>query len=96
MNENESNDFYFKVQKEVTEWTKKYIKSLPNITPEESKELLEIASKPLPKSHGNHDNKERNYAIITLFLNCGMRLSELVGINIKDIDFYEEKLNVIG
>lgn len=30
-------------------------------------------------------NKERNYAIITLFLNCGLRLSELVGINIRDI-----------
>ena len=41
-------------------------------------------------------NKERDYAIITLFLNCGMRLSELVGINIKDIDFGECKLNVIG
>jgi site-specific recombinase XerD len=27
----------------------------------------------------------RDYAIITLFLNCGMRLSELVGINIHDI-----------
>ena len=30
-------------------------------------------------------NKERNYAIITLFLNCGLRLSELVGINMNDI-----------
>ena len=41
-------------------------------------------------------NKERDYAIITLFLNCGMRLSELVGINISDINFKDEKLNVIG
>lgn len=41
-------------------------------------------------------NKERDYAIITIFLNCGLRLSELVGINIKDIDFTENKLNVIG
>ena len=72
-------------------------KRLPKyLSLEESKELLEIASKPLPKSHGNHDNKERNFAIITLFLNCGMRLSELVNINIKDIDFYENKLTVIG
>ena len=39
-------------------------------------------------------NNERNYAIITLFLNCGMRLSELVGINITDIK--EDKLTVIG
>lgn len=30
-------------------------------------------------------NKERNYAIITLFLNCGLRLSELVNINMRDI-----------
>ena len=42
------------------------------------------------------ENKERDYAIITLFLNCGLRLSELVGINVKDIDFSECKLNVIG
>lgn len=28
---------------------------------------------------------DRDYCIITLFLNCGMRLSELVGINISDI-----------
>ena len=41
-------------------------------------------------------NKERDYAILTLFLNCGMRLSELVGINIKDINFSDCKLNVIG
>ena len=39
---------------------------------------------------------KRNYCIITLFLNCGMRLSELVGINIKDIDFYDNKLKVLG
>ena len=45
---------------------------------EHSKQLLEVASKPTQTTHGNHDNSARNYAIITLFLNCGMRLSELV------------------
>ncbi|MBE7065637.1 MAG: tyrosine recombinase XerC [Ruminococcaceae bacterium] len=30
-------------------------------------------------------HKERDYCIITLFLNCGMRLAELVGINIPNI-----------
>jgi site-specific recombinase XerD len=30
--------------------------------------------------------KERNYAIITLFLNCGLRLSELVSINLSSIN----------
>ena len=41
-------------------------------------------------------NYQRDYAIITLFLNCGLRLSELVNINISDIDFSESKMNVIG
>jgi site-specific recombinase XerD len=40
------------------------------------------------------ENKERDYAIITLFLNCGMRLSELVGINLKDIR--EDTIKVTG
>lgn len=38
----------------------------------------------------------RDYCIITLFLNCGMRLSELIGINIKDIDFNEKRMKIIG
>ncbi|MBQ4338396.1 MAG: tyrosine recombinase XerC [Clostridia bacterium] len=29
-------------------------------------------------------NRERDYCILTLFLNCGMRLSELVSINLSD------------
>lgn len=41
-------------------------------------------------------DSKRDYCIITLFLNCGMRLSELVGINISDIDFYENRLKVLG
>ena len=30
-------------------------------------------------------NAQRDYLILTLFLNCGLRLSELVGINLSDI-----------
>ena len=30
-------------------------------------------------------NKERDYCMITFLLNCGMRLSELIGINVSDI-----------
>lgn len=72
-------------------------KRLPKyLSLEQSKQLLETASQPSPDSHGNHDNSVRNHTIITLFLNCGMRLSELVGINIKDISFEDNKLNVIG
>lgn len=63
---------------------------------EQSQELLKVSAAPPPKNKGNHDNSVRNHTIITLFLNCGMRLSELVGINIKDLDFSENKLNVVG
>ena len=38
----------------------------------------------------------RDFAMITLFLNCGMRLSELVGINLEHIKFDECNLTVIG
>ena len=39
-------------------------------------------------------NASRDYCIITLFLNCGMRLAELVGINITDIR--GDTLTVVG
>lgn len=60
------------------------------LTLEESQKLLHITS------NDQNRNSERDYAIITLFLNCGMRLAELVGINIKDIKFDECKMTVIG
>ena len=71
--------------------TPKLDKRLPKyLSLEDSKKLLNATQ--------NEDNRnmERDYAIITLFLNCGMRLSELVGININDIDFSENKMTVIG
>ncbi|MDO5125771.1 MAG: tyrosine recombinase XerC [Ruminococcus sp.] len=40
--------------------------------------------------------KERDYCIILLFLNCGMRLSELVGLNITDFSRDNNTLRVIG
>lgn len=52
-------------------------KSLPKyLTLEESEKLLSVI---------DGKNRERDYAIITLFLNCGMRLSELVSIDYTDI-----------
>ncbi len=38
----------------------------------------------------------RDYCIVTLFINCGMRLSELVGINLQDIDLNERSLRLLG
>ena len=42
----------------------------------------------------NSDFPERDYCILTLFLNCGMRLSELVGINLND--FKESNIKITG
>lgn len=55
------------------------------LTLDESKTLLAA-----PKGR----QKKRDYCIITLFLNCGLRLSELVGINISNIK--QDTLTVIG
>lgn len=63
-------------------------KSLPKyLTLEESLKLLNSVD-------GAY--KERNYAIITIFLNCGLRLSELCAININDINFEERLFKVRG
>ena len=61
------------------------------LTLDDSKKLLEAV-----KENEDDRNSIRDYAIITLFLNCGMRLSELVGINFKDISFEEQRMTVIG
>jgi site-specific recombinase XerD len=53
---------------------------------------LEDARKLLESIEGRF--KERDYAIIAVFLNCGLRLSELVGINMKNIR--GDILTVIG
>ncbi len=53
---------------------------------EQSFDLLSVVDGP---------NKERDYCILMLFLNCGMRLSELVGINYQDI-LDENRLRIFG
>lgn len=65
----------------------KILKRLPRyLNVEESKQLLSSVST------GTYT--ERDYAILALFLNCGMRLSELVGINLNNIK--NNSLTVIG
>ncbi len=64
----------------------KIVKRLPKyLNIDESKKLLNSIE-------GKH--RERDYAIITLFLNCGLRLSELVNINLNKIK--NDTLTVIG
>lgn len=44
--------------------------------------------------HVDGKNRERDYCILTLFLNCGLRISELIGLNLKDIQ--GDQLRVLG
>lgn len=67
-------------------------KTLPKfLNLDESEALLTAV-----RSDTESKTRARDYCIITLFLNCGMRLSELVGINLSDIDKNMESLRVIG
>ena len=61
-------------------------KSLPKyLTMEQCRALLSSVS---------GQNEKRDYAILMLFLNCGIRRSELVGLNVTDV--YEDRIRVIG
>lgn len=72
--------------------TPKKKQALPKyLSLEESLDLLNAI-----KNDTESKNVTRDFAIITLFLNCGMRLSELVGININDVDRQLRSLSVTG
>lgn len=61
-------------------------KSLPKyLTMDQCSALLQAVSGP---------NEKRDYAILMLFLNCGIRRSELVGLNLTDV--YEDRIRVVG
>ncbi len=61
-------------------------KSLPkHLNLEESMDLLDNV---------DGKNSNRDYCILTLFLNCGLRISELVGLNIADVR--GDQLRVLG
>lgn len=48
------------------------------------------------KNDTGSQSRIRDYAIITLFLNCGMRVSELVGIDLNDVDRQLRSMTVTG
>ena len=66
--------------------TPKTRKALPRyLTLDESLSLLESVDGP---------NRQRDYCILTLFLNCGLRISELIGLNRGDI--HGDAVRVLG
>ena len=61
-------------------------KSLPRyLKMDQAAALLQSVSGP---------NQKRDYAILMLFLNCGIRRSELVALNLTDV--YEDRIRVVG
>lgn len=75
---------YLTVKKHLLEYDPLKELEAPKRKKKEPKYLtLEESINLLNAVEGKH--KERDYCIITLFLNCGMRLSELVGLNVTDI-----------
>ncbi len=72
--------------------TPKMKKQLPkHLSVDECYDLLESV-----KMDTESKTRERDYAILTLFLNCGIRLSELAGINVTDLDRELRSMRVIG
>lgn len=68
--------------------TPKQKRSLPRyLTLEQATELLRVVS---------GDFAERDYCMMVLFLNCGLRRAELVGINLDDISYTDHTLRVRG
>ena len=66
----------------------KSVQKLPKFLElEQSRKLL---------SEIDSNNQKRDFCIITLFLNCGMRLSELVGLNVGDYSEEARTLRVFG
>lgn len=67
-------------------------KTLPKfLSLEESKLLLDTV-----RNDTDSKTRLRDLCIITLFLNCGMRLNELVGISLGDIDRELNHIRVLG
>ena len=65
-------------------------KVLPKyLTAEQSKDLLEC-------TQTQSDFPERDYCMVVLFLNCGMRLAELVGMDLEDIDLEQRQIRLFG
>jgi site-specific recombinase XerD len=62
-----------------------------HLTIKEAMSLLEAV-----RSDKESPTNQRDYSIITLFLNTGMRLSELVGLNLQSFDADLEFVKVIG
>ena len=83
---------YFDENPAINIESPKQKRALPKfLSLEESINLLDAV-----KNDKDSKHTARDFAMITLFLNCGMRVSELVGISLNDMDKELRSLRVIG
>ena len=74
-------------------------KAIVRLDADEVAELLdevETGDKLTPKQLEKHDKlKTRDLAMLTLMLGTGIRISECIGLDIKDVDFKNERIKVV-
>lgn len=77
---------------------KEHLKGIIRLEQDEISKMINTVEDPQTFSHRqkvyNKNTYERDNAIITLFLGTGIRISELVGLNIKDFDFSQNAFRV--
>lgn len=72
--------------------TPKVFQTVPRVmTPEQTNNLLDATA-----GRSERSQLPRDIAILEVLYGCGMRVSELVGLNLGDIDFTEQWLRVRG
>ena len=74
-------------------------KAIIRLEPDEVVKLLDLidsgAGLTDAQKRFHNQTKVRDAAIVTLFLGTGMRISELVGINVDDIDFEQNEVRIV-
>lgn len=68
-------------------------KKLPQVmTPEQTNNLIDA----IPKAKFERSHRERDFAIFETLYGCGLRVSELCGLDLDDVDFTDRSLRVWG
>lgn len=84
------NDLFREPFKEIKR-EKRCSSTLPKyLSLEEAQKLLDVYK------NGTKEKEIRDYAMLSIFLTCGLRLSEIITLNISDINLKENKFTIIG